>query len=96
MSEYGLEIDPKTLLITSPGKFQGEPRWAPYFWEMAMDGCIDGEEDDLTVWFDVIEPDDTDEFPELRQFKVVKLREDANGFVHCHTVDRPRKDGEDV
>jgi hypothetical protein len=31
-------------IITSPGKFEGEPRWLPHFYELILESCDDGLE----------------------------------------------------
>lgn len=73
--------------ITSPGKFEGEPIFAPAYWELGLDGCADADDgkaytfkfkngcDDFTVW------------PELKQWlgrkRTLRLIESETGFVHC-------------
>jgi len=72
--------------IVSPGKFEAENIWAPYFWDAAMDG---GAEEITTphnphpVSRMKVEPDDVRQFPELEGFGAVELFEDDNGFVYC-------------
>ena len=60
--------------IVSPGKFESENIWAPYFWDAAMEG---GAEEISTpcnpypVSRLKIEPDDVEQFPELDGFRSV-------------------------
>lgn len=65
--------------ITSPGKFEGEQDYVPYFWDLFMEGRQDADEGEIVV-FKVI-PDDRVKFPALRGRRVVKLRESGDGFV---------------
>lgn len=79
--------DVKDGLIRSPGKFEGEPIYAPYFY----DGSGDGEElsrmeDGLGDYVALLVVDDTDRaiFPELDQsLPIVIVTEDDQGFVRC-------------
>lgn len=72
---------PSTGLICSPGKFQGEPTYVPYFWEQFLDGGADQELDDGTLLF-LINDQDRALFPQLANATRILLWEDANGFVH--------------
>lgn len=65
--------------IVSPGKFEGEPVYAPHFWEALLDGFAD--EDGAVAWFDVTD-EDRAEFPELQGIDRVSLETDDNGFVY--------------
>lgn len=80
-------------VIRSPGKFEGEPLYTPYFWELALDG-IGGEEEsdegDVLITTFEVDGTDTAEFPELAGVKQVSVYEDDLGFVHIETV--PVKD----
>ena len=64
--------------ITNPGKFEMEQRYVPYFWDAFLNG--DGEDDDGVLIFDV-QPEDIEQFPELKDRSQVKLLETENGFV---------------
>ena len=68
----------KDGIIKSPGKFEGEPIYVPYFWQVYLDGF--GEEMGDYVLFDV-EPSDVVEFPELNGKSTIKLMENDQGFV---------------
>jgi hypothetical protein len=67
-------------IIRSPGKFEGEPVWAPYFWEMLLDGIADEEDDGEVVTFHVTDADRA-EFPELAEIAVIRMWERQDGFV---------------
>ena len=69
-----------THIIEAPGKFEAEPRWAPYFWELSMDGP--GEYDDEGAVILDVDRADVDQFPELDGVKRVTLWEDSQGFVY--------------
>ena len=71
--------------IVSPGKFESENIWAPYFWDVAMEGGVEMEFDDGrgVVIVVGINSGDVEQFPELDGFGIVELFEDDNGFVYC-------------
>lgn len=70
--------------ITSPGKFEGEQLYAPYFWEVILngDGCPmrDKHDDEWTLLN--VNNEERDEFPELGDAHRVALFESDNGFVY--------------
>lgn len=82
-SEYTVENG----IIRSPGKFEGEPVYAPDFYDAAMDGC--GE--DLAYMDDgwgefttliAIEDSDRKEWPEIDHSEMFALVTESNqGFV---------------
>ena len=74
--------------VASPGKFEGEMAYVPYFWEKGLDGWADAEADNGDFIF-VVMPEDYAEFPELRGKKGVRLHEDEQGFVREVPVDNP-------
>lgn len=79
--------------IRSPGKFEGEPIYAPYFHEALLNGDADmSDGEDGWALFEVYE-EDVEEFPELlKNVAVVMLRVDDNGFVHTMTqLGEPKK-----
>lgn len=65
--------------ITSPGKFEGEMLYVPYFWNEFLDGGAD-EDDGEVLGFDVL-PEDKEAFPELRRRRKIRLMETDQGFV---------------
>lgn len=65
--------------IQSPGKFEGEPLYVPYFWDAYLDGWAD-EDDGIALWFNVT-LGDVEEFPELAGAERVGLYCSEDGFV---------------
>lgn len=66
--------------ITTPGKFEGEMIYVPYFWEAYLDGMAD-RDDGRVIGFD-IEASDRELFPELpKRRRTVRLMADDQGFV---------------
>lgn len=80
--------------ITSPGKFECEPIYAPYFWDFANDGSGDDlnwSDGERGVLLD-IEPEDRIAFPEIPADAVaVYLTENDQGFVSCDTFTEQEK-----
>jgi len=78
-------------VITAPGPFEGEPYWAPYFWEAVHDG--DGQEfdDGCGHWVTQfsINAADIAEFPELAAYSQVCIWEDSDGFIHTENYRLP-------
>jgi hypothetical protein len=66
-------------IIRSPGQFEGEKLYVPYFWEAYLNGCAD-RDDGLVLGFDV-NADDLREFPELKGRRTVRLMQSDDGFV---------------
>lgn len=69
-----------TTIITTPGKFEGEPTYVPHFW----DG--DGEDDSFFDGGDLIRAwrptaEDRAEWPDLQDVAVFVLWERSDGFV---------------
>lgn len=68
-------------IITSPGKFEGEPDYVPHYWEMALQGLYDADGDGTFIF--TINREDCDQFP--GKFDLgdrLELYSDCNGFVH--------------
>lgn len=84
MNGYAVEGETR---ISHPGKFEGEPIFAPYYWSMAMEGLADG--DDGRVFTFRFKSSDRDFviWPELRYWlgrkRALRMWEDSQGFVHC-------------
>jgi len=74
-------------IITSCGKFESEPLYSVYFWDLVMNG--DGETvmqgDSIFSVFDITE-EDLKEFPELKNTKQIAMYETTQGFV-CSWLD---------
>jgi hypothetical protein len=65
--------------IVSPGKFEGEMVYAPFFYEVACCGCADFDEG-ARFGFTVSE-EDRREFPELEGRVEIWFYEREDGFV---------------
>lgn len=66
--------------ITSPGKFEGQMIYVPYFWNAYLDGCADS--DDGRVLGFRIDKNDRELFPEIPARKrTIRLIESDSGFV---------------
>jgi hypothetical protein len=80
-NEILAQFDVEGGIIRTPGKFQSEPIYAPYFWDLMMDGVQDEDMDEGNgVVFNIGE-DDLNEFPELKGINKIILEQDDNGFV---------------
>jgi len=67
-------------IITSPGKFEGEMIYVPYYWEAFLNGFAD-RDDGKVLGFDIT-PEDRKIFgPMLKGKRTVKLYERDDGFV---------------
>ena len=66
-------------IIRSPGKFEGEMIYVPFYWDVFMNGLAD-RDNGRVLGFNV-SPDDKKMFPELRRRRTVRLIERDDGFV---------------
>jgi len=67
-------------MVKQPGKFEGEPRVAPYFYNLVLNG--EGEQLEEGCFSIKITPEDCEIFPELEGYKRVILYVDNDGFVY--------------
>jgi hypothetical protein len=65
--------------INSPGKFEGEMVYMPYFWDAYLDGFAD-DDDGETLSFNIT-PEDREQFPELGCRRTLQLYVRDDGFV---------------
>lgn len=75
-------------IIRDPGKFEGEMLYAPYFYDLMMNGgsdFTDYDGDTPLELFDV-SPDDVKEFPELKDVSQIRCWESEQGFFYCEEV----------
>ena len=73
------EYEVKDLIIVSSGKFCGEGRYLPYFYELSLDG-----QDHLNGKGEISVPvtkEDRLIYPELKYRKRIKFVEHESGFV---------------
>ena len=75
-------------IITSPGKFEGEPVYVPFFWEYMMDGGEDEfyEYNGHTISVFKINSIDTKFFPGLSEYSEVHIWEDDLGFANHQLI----------
>lgn len=67
-------------VIASPGKFEGEMIYVPYFWQMYLEGGADDEVNGVLKFR--VTDEDRALFPEIpKRQKWVRLWEDSVGFV---------------
>ena len=75
--------------IISPGKFEGEPVFAPYFWDIGLEGFADSDDGKVYGFRLKLNGQDKDNpfRAELKRWlgrkRSLKLVEDSQGFVHC-------------
>ena len=77
-------------VIKEPGKFEGEPTYVPYLWDLAGDGAgetIYDYHDPITLL--LIADSDVTAYPELANVYAVVMWESEAGFVHHHTLTTP-------
>ena len=70
--------------VTNPGKFQGEPRWVPYFYDLEDDLQVEDGACVVCRAFQLT-PEERQRFPELKGVFAVVLAETDDGFVTAHT-----------
>lgn len=72
-------------MVSGPGKFEGEPIYSPYLWDIAMNGFSDDIIDDNGSTIDVcfINKEDMAVFPELKGSYAALIFADDIGFVYC-------------
>ena len=73
-------------IIDSPGKFEGECQYVPYYYNLLMHSCQDEDLyenrfDDIHYSLFIVTDKDRESFPELQDVKVVSLWESSMGFV---------------
>lgn len=73
--------------ILNPGKFEGEPIFAPHFWNLANEGFADDDSGSLVRFkFKAGDPE-LETWPELKAWlgrkRTLSISEDSQGFVHC-------------
>ena len=80
-------------LINSPGKFEGEPTFAVFYWDAVLSGFSDEEgcEDGRPVSRFYVDADDRAKFPDLADVAVVDIWESDMGFVYTDTYESAEK-----
>lgn len=82
--DYELDSDNR---IRSPGKFEGKPRWVPYFRDKGLEGFADldlpeSDEGHVPLWGFIVTEDDVALYPELAGVYAVSVEESDTGFVY--------------
>lgn len=78
------DYDVRNGRIVSPGKFEGEPIFAPYFWNAALEGMAD--DDDGECYTFALSAEDHALWPELKEqgwTDTLMMWESEQGFVYC-------------
>jgi hypothetical protein len=74
-------------IITTPGKFEGEPCYVLFFWLMYMNGFYDGTFHDsfyeYTYWY--LEDEEKQLFRIDGSFTLIVIWENSDGFI-CHDL----------
>lgn len=79
VSIEGMEFNVENGRIVSPGKFEGERTYVPYFWQAFLNGFAD-RDDGKVLGFDVT-AEDKKLFPTLKKRRTVRIVESDTGFV---------------
>ena len=81
LSQYAI----RGTMITSPGKFQNEPIYSPYFYDHADDGEVIATQGDNDAYVSIltITKEDHEQFPDMLVDPYVIVIETSDGFVHC-------------
>jgi hypothetical protein len=72
-------------LIRTPGKFEHEMLYVPYFWDAALNG--ESSTDTGSVFFTIIDDLDRAQFPELGTAYGIALEESEQGFIYSRLFD---------
>jgi len=89
MKNEKCEYDNDGERITQLGKFEGEPVFAPHFWNVALEGFADSDNGSVFTFKIQVNGQDKDNpfIAELKKWlgrkRTLRLREDSQGFVHC-------------
>lgn len=78
--EIEKEYQVRDGLIVTPGKFEGQPIYVPYYYGAYLDGFADFENGRGAIGFYVTAVD-KEQFPELKRRRTVKLIVRESGFV---------------
>lgn len=78
------EYEVENGIIRSPGKFEGEPVYAPYFWDAYLNGMADDDDGSELLFY--VSDEDRKLFPDLHDVSHVYLRETSDGFVCTRSI----------
>lgn len=71
--------------IQNAGKFEFQPIYTPYFWDLYLDGSCDRTIDEF-AFFELNDDDMLQFGVELRGYAYVMLEVKTDGFVHCEAL----------
>jgi len=93
MKNTQCEYDNDGERITQPGKFEGEPVFAPHYWQMGLEGFSDSDNGSVFTFRFTNESMSSPDGPdckfgaELKRWlgrkRSLRMWEDSQGFVHC-------------
>lgn len=72
-------------IIRSPGKFELEMIYTPYFYNLGLEGMADSDEDG--VWGFNVSDEDRKQFPELAKVEHVEIRVCDQGFAYAKSIE---------
>jgi len=74
--------------VKGPGKFEGEPVYSPYFYDLAMNGQEDDIEwdGDTEISVFTVTEEDRAIFPELSNIKTIRLWISDTGFCYTESL----------
>ena len=72
-------------IITSPGKFEGEMYYVPYYYDLWLQGSYDRDytEDNILYTVFILSIEDCKLFPELCDDYILEVWQTEQGFVTC-------------
>jgi hypothetical protein len=87
-NEIELEYRIEHGVILNAGKFEMQPLWTPYFYDIAMNGFNNGSTYLHETLHDMFSVDDEDrkQFPELKDSECVVITYSDDGFVYGTTM----------
>lgn len=90
-AEIESEFDVRDGVIKDPGKFEGEPVYAPYFYDLWLESGADEDMYGLdgvehSIFF--VSDEDRAQFPELKDVEAIHVWEGETGFFNTEAVTR--------
>ena len=76
-------------IIRTPGKFEGERVWVPYYWDLALEGegeDVLGDDGEVMATRFVVDSEESEAFG-LECGAMVEVSEDSQGFVIGSVLD---------
>lgn len=87
------EYENDGVRITAPGKFEGEPVFAPHYWGLGAEGFADSDDGNtykFSFTTEELEKADTAFGAEVKAWlgrkRNLLMSEDGQGFVRCFTL----------